>query len=111
MRNRVYVRDTVTYLDISSLTPCIATPHATDHQGVYITGECDFGPIHALPATKFETYLHTQCGGEKWVYQNIQFGTYLQAIVNSLQQGNLRAVCDGSFDAYFESAVWFIDGD
>ena len=107
----MYVRETVTYLDISTFTPCITTHHATVHQGVQITGQCVLGPIHALPASTFEDYLHAQCEGEKWVYQNIHIGAHLQAIVTSIQQGNLRAVCDGSFDAYYGSAAWCIDGD
>ena len=107
----MYVRDTVTYLDISTFTPCITTPHATVHQGVQITGQCVLGSIHALPSSTFVDYLHAQCEGEKWVYQNINIGAHLQAIVTSLQQGNLRAVCDGSFDAYYGSAAWCIDGD
>ena len=68
LRNRVYVRDTVTYREISSLAPCMTTPHATIHQGVHITGECELGPIQCLPPTTFKDHLHTQYAGEKRVY-------------------------------------------
>ena len=89
----------------------MTTPHATIHQGVRITEEYEFGPIQFLPPTTLEYYLHTQCAGEKWVYQNISFSEHLQAIVGSLQQGDLRAVCDSSFDNHYGSAAWCIDGD
>ena len=45
------------------------------------------------------------------MYQNISFGEHLQAIVGSLQQGNLRVVCDGSFDNHYGSNAWCINGD
>ena len=89
----------------------MTTPHATIHQGVRITGECELGPIQFLSTTTFEYYLHTQRAGEKWVYQNISFGEHLQAIVGSLQQGDLRAVYDGSFDNHYDSAAWCVDDD
>ena len=107
----VYVREPVTYREISSLVQCMPTPHPTIHHGYNITGECELGPIQSLPGTTFEDYLHKQCEREKWMYQNTSFGDHLQAIVISLQKGDLRAVCDGSFDDNYGSAAWCIDGD
>ena len=109
--NRVYIRQTVTYRDISTLVPCITTPHTVIHNAYNITGECELGPIQSLPVTTFEDYLHKQCEREKWIYQNTSFGDHLQAIVVSLQKCDLRAVCDGSFNDTYGSAAWCIDGD
>lgn len=45
------------------------------------------------------------------MYQNISVHNYLPAIVASLYEGNLRAVCDDSFDTTYETTAWWVDGD
>ena len=39
------------------------------------------------------------------------FNQNLPDIVSSLQQGDLRAVCDGSFDVGYGTTAWCLDGD
>ena len=87
------------------------TPHPTIHNSCYITGECEHGQIQPLIVSSFLEYLYKQCEREEWVYQHITFGDHPQAIVISLQRGDLRAVCDESFDDDYGSAVFCIDGD
>ena len=39
LHNRVYIKTTITTRDVSTLQPCMTTPHQTIHEGHYITGE------------------------------------------------------------------------
>lgn len=46
----------------------------------------------------------------KWVYQKITLQDYLPEIISSLQCGDLRAVCDGSFDCSYGTVPWCLEG-
>ena len=111
LNNRVYVCGMITSREVSSMVPCTTTPRHTIQNGCHTTGECERGSIKPLPASSFTAYLRKKCEQEKWMYQHITFGDHLQAIVISLQRGNLRAVCDNSFDDGYGSAAWCIDSD
>ena len=93
------------------MIPCTTTPHSIIPNGCHITGECEKCLIQPLPVSFFNAYLRKNCERETWVYQHITFGDNLQTIVVSLQRGDLRAVCDCSFDDGYGSDAWCIDGD
>ena len=44
------------------------------------------------------------------MYQNIMLNDHLPAII-TYKKGNLRSVCDGSFDPGYGTSAWCIDGD
>ena len=63
-----------------------------------IPGTFERGQIKLLKEDKLIDYLRAQFIGEKWVCQNFTVTDDLTAILSSLKNGDLRAVCDGSFD-------------
>ena len=76
-----------------------------------ITEIFERGPIKPLSEDNFMDYLMAQRAGEKWVYQNFTVNYDLSAIVSSLKNGDLRAVCDGSFDPGYGTAGWCLEGE
>ena len=75
------------------------------------TGLYTQGIIREPQPIDFLAFLRKECTHEKWVYQNIIMVGDVSQLVDSLTNGTIRAVCDGSFDIGYGTAGWCIDGN
>ena len=107
--NREHNRRDIKNYDTTRLKPCTVNPHLTGNR-VTFTGLCRQGRRRDVQPTDFLTFLRSECTHDRWVYQNITMVGEMSQLTSALRNGELRAVCDGSYDIGYGTSGWFIDG-
>lgn len=95
--------------DTTSLQTCTVNENFTDNHCKF-PGICIQGHICPVKQTDFLAFLRSECKHEKWAYQNITIVSNISQLATVLTSGELRAVCDGSFDVGYGPSGWCIDG-